>query len=127
MRKIYYCCFFYIKNNIISAWREEAANRDYRFAHLSKSETINGKVSCRSCDYYLGEISWIRKRNQNYFVRHQQFMERIEIERFSVEKIIKEIQLNGILHMLSIIILFCMFFPLFKEKFDVEINNVAKN
>ncbi|CAF2749366.1 unnamed protein product [Rotaria sp. Silwood2] len=84
-----------MKNEIIGQWRLEAAKRAYLLANLSDPETIDGKVSCRSCDYYLGELSWIRKRNNNYFVQQQQFIERIEIERYPTEQIIKEIQLNG--------------------------------
>jgi hypothetical protein len=59
---------------------------------------FDGKVSCRSCDYYLGELSWIRKRNNCYFVREQKFIDRVEIERYPQPQIFKEIQTNGIIH-----------------------------
>ena len=58
-------------------------------------DTIDGKVSCRSCDYYLGELSWIRKRTQCYFIRHQKFLERVDIERRPEPEIHHEIQING--------------------------------
>ncbi len=69
---------------------------EIRRANLQDPMTIDWKVSCRSCDYYLGEVSWIRKRNSNYFIPQQQLTERIEIERFPVAKMYKEIQVNGI-------------------------------
>jgi hypothetical protein len=55
-----------------------------------------GKISCRTCDYYLGELSWIRKRNDCYFIRQKQFIDRAEIERYSQPNIHHEIQLNDI-------------------------------
>ncbi|CAF2855015.1 unnamed protein product [Rotaria sp. Silwood2] len=69
-----------MKNKIIGQWRLEAAERDFLLVSLSDTETIDGKVSCRFCDYYLGEISWIRKRNNNYFVRQQQFRDLPDIK-----------------------------------------------
>jgi len=52
-------------------------------------------ISCRACDYYLGEISWMRKRNNNYFVPQQRLNERTEIQRFDPPWLIKEIQVEG--------------------------------
>jgi hypothetical protein len=71
---------------------------------------INGKISCRSCDYYLGELSWIRQRQNNYFVPQRQLNPQIEIERYPVPNIYKEIQVNGIDDRLSCRISVC-FFP----------------
>jgi hypothetical protein len=65
-------------------------------ANLTDPTSVDGKVSCRACDFYLGEISWIRKRINCHFVRQQQFIDRVEIERFPDSQIFKEIQLNGI-------------------------------
>ena len=61
----------------------------------ANSEKIEGKISCRSCDYYLGEISWLRKRNTSYFVRLQKFVDRVEVERYPESKMYHEIQSNG--------------------------------
>jgi hypothetical protein len=66
-------------------------------AALKDPEAIDGKVSCRSCDYYLGELSWVRRRDNCYFVRQQQFIENVEIERYPDSQIYKEIKLNGII------------------------------
>ncbi|CAF3126189.1 unnamed protein product [Rotaria sp. Silwood2] len=83
------------ENRIINTWRAEAETKQIIQSSLQDPETIDGKVSCRSCDYYLGELSWIRKRNNNYFVRQQQLTERIEIERYPEAQIFKEIQVHG--------------------------------
>jgi len=72
---------------------------------------IDGKVSCRSCDYYLGELSWIRKRINCHFVREQKFIDRVEIERYTQSQIFKEIQLNGIVNIyVNLIYQFCFYF-----------------
>ncbi|CAF1418770.1 unnamed protein product [Rotaria magnacalcarata] len=84
-----------VQSRIIDQWRAEADWKKIVQSKLQDSEGIDGKVSCRTCDYYLGEISWIRKRNSNYFVRQQQLAEHVEIELYSSAQMYKEIQVNG--------------------------------
>ncbi|CAF3385232.1 unnamed protein product [Rotaria socialis] len=84
-----------VQNRIIDEWRAAADLKKRIQSTLQDSEDIDGKVSCRACDYYLGEISWIRKRNNSYFVQQQQLAEHVEIELYSSAKMYKEIQVNG--------------------------------
>ncbi|CAF4303453.1 unnamed protein product, partial [Rotaria sordida] len=84
-----------VQDGIINQWRVEAELKQIIESNLVDSQTIDGKVSCRSCDHYLGQLSWIRKRNNSYFIRQQQLTERIEIDCFYEERIFKEIQVKG--------------------------------
>ncbi|CAF1443158.1 unnamed protein product [Rotaria sordida] len=84
-----------VQNGIINQWRAEAELKQIIESNLADSQSIDGKVSCRSCDHYLGQLSWMRKRNNSYFIRQQQLTERIEIDCFSEERIFKEIQVKG--------------------------------
>ncbi|CAF1158018.1 unnamed protein product, partial [Rotaria magnacalcarata] len=84
-----------IQNTIINQWRQQEEIQQIMQSCREDPETMDGKVSCRSCDYYLGELSWIRKRNNNYFISQQQLVERVEVERYSNAQIFKEIQVNG--------------------------------
>ncbi|CAF1662446.1 unnamed protein product [Rotaria magnacalcarata] len=98
LNKLYELCATLNCNDvsrIIDQWRAEADWKKIVQSKLQDSEGIDGKVSCRTCDYYLGEISWIRKRNSNYFVRQQQLAEHVEIELYSSAQMYKEIQVNG--------------------------------
>ncbi|CAF3817351.1 unnamed protein product [Rotaria sp. Silwood1] len=84
-----------VQNIIIDRWRVETELKQLMQSNLKDPQTTDGKVSCRSCDYYLGQLSWIRKRNSNYFIQQQQLIERVEIEWFSEAQKFKEIQVNG--------------------------------
>ncbi|CAF1266590.1 unnamed protein product [Adineta steineri] len=84
------------QNSIIGQWQAEAELRELIRANLTDPNTINGKVSCRCCDYYLGELSWLRQRNNNYFIPERQLVEQVEIERYLQPEIYKEIQVNGV-------------------------------
>ena len=50
---------------------------------------------CRSCNYYLGKLSAMRRRNTCYFVRQQDIKDHIEVEPFEKELSIKELRLLG--------------------------------
>ncbi|CAF4989429.1 unnamed protein product, partial [Rotaria sp. Silwood1] len=53
-----------VQNRIINQWRVEAELQRIIQSNLADPQTIDGKVSCRSCDHYLGQLSWLRKRRK---------------------------------------------------------------
>lgn len=84
-----------VQNRIIAEWQSAAKLEELRRANLKDPSKINGKISCRSCDYYLGELAWIRKKQHSFFVPQRQLNPQIEVELFPMPNIYREIQVNG--------------------------------
>ncbi|CAF1072119.1 unnamed protein product [Adineta ricciae] len=84
-----------VQNIVIQEWQDQAKNAEFLRNSLIDSTAMDGKVSCRSCNSYLGNISWLRKLGMNHFIPERQLVTQVEIERFEKPEIHKEIQVTG--------------------------------
>ncbi|CAF1507508.1 unnamed protein product [Didymodactylos carnosus] len=84
----------FIKKEIVNGWQREEEQTNAASSMRTDTPLV-GKVSCRSCGYYLGKLEWLRRRNTCYFVQKQHVLERVEIELKLEPKQIQNIQING--------------------------------
>ncbi|CAF1210620.1 unnamed protein product, partial [Didymodactylos carnosus] len=63
-------------NELIHIWENEILAEHTLLSAQRENENVKGIICCKKCNYELGEIAWLKRRNTAYFITNENFFKK---------------------------------------------------